>query len=691
MRESSNYERLVTVAGNAKTALLAIWDTDRAFKDKGDILNKEGFLSDTIGLTSLLLMLVAFRNESRIISDSDKVHIAEVTDATLEKLSTWVVESGFNATPWLPEADSRGFFTTDVGYIDTISWVTSAAILVRYAERNQIAKFAPKTHDIARDLIASGLKQLLQSQRDDGTWGFMADKKATKSLYFTYAAGATIADFSDYILGEIEDVERNNAGEERLTFRDEELLKYLDSALGTDIQAAVEAAKEKLRLWLLWDCLPLLPSLSRCTTAADYTKHLGLWTHETSNPFEKSGINYYNLYFTYYLIDLMVLTGTDLKYHAIVSSENEELKALKKHYRDGRIVLDDGSQRTREVKLLSDEDYAYYFSRGNAEIFWTSFVEQAIHSSRNQYMSASRTGTDFWDGRKSEIPLTWLHEDRDVQAKIKDMVKRKRLPLTDPAIAPMALRVNASYSYYICGQTDIAVDRLFKSICDDISPETDTQRVKDLWDQLDYSLLVTERSIEALVDYYDYLCKFELEQTDTLETDPARPVPTTESAKSEFELMFERKIDEYLRSESGKEIIREQLGALCPASAAGSVVGEQAMNKQASELLSVAEYILALASHTDLLNKKGADEDRLIYTLVEVVEELKKCALKKLIRSQVKQEPDEIDSDYTRRIHDASSKFIKRYKSLQNSVVQDLDKASGDFKALYEKLMFMSS
>lgn len=687
MRESNNYERLVTVAVNAKTALLSIWDADRAFKDKGDILNKEGFLSDTIGLTSLLLMLVAFRNESQIISDSDKAHIAEVTDATIEKLSIWAAESGFNATPWLPEADSRDFFTTDVGYIDTISWVTSAAILVRYAERNQIAKFAPKTHDIARNLIASGLKQLLQSQRDDGTWGFMADKKATKSLYFTYAAGATIADFSDYVLGEIEDVERNNAGKERLIFRDEELLKYLDSAIGTDTQAAVEAAKEKLRLWLLWDCLPLLPGLSCCTTAADYTKHLGLWTHETANPFEKNGINYYNLYFTYYLIDLMVLTGTDLKYQAIVSSESEEFKALKQHYRDGRIILDDGPQRTREVKLLSDEDYAYYFSRGNAEDFWTAFVEQAIHSSRNQYMSASRTGTDFWDGRKSEIPLTWLHDDRDVQAKIKDMVKRKRLPLTDPAIAPMALRVNASYSYYICGQTDISVDRLFKNICDDISLETDAQRVKDLWDQLDYSLLVTERSIEALVDYYDYLCKFELEQTDSLETAPASPMPTTESSKSEFELMFERKIDEYLRSDAGREIIREQLGSLCPTGTTSSAVAEQATNKQASELLSIAEYILALVSHTDLLNKKGADEDRLIYTLVEVVEELKKCALKELIRSKTKKEPDEIDSDYTRRIHDASNKFIKRYKSLLNSVVQDLDKSSGDFKALYEKLM----
>ena len=88
----------------------------------------------------------------------------------------------------------------------------------------------------------------------------------------------------------------------------------------------------------------------------------------------------------------------------------------------------------------------------------------------------------------------------------------------------MALRVNALYAYYICNQSDVAVDRLFDDICSNASADANGGSVQYLWDTSSYDLMVTERAIEALVDYYDYCKKNHLDRQPVVTTTAMPPI-----------------------------------------------------------------------------------------------------------------------------------------------------------------------
>ena len=87
-------------------------------------------------------------------------------------------------------------------------------------------------------------------------------------------------------------------------------------------------------------------------------------------------------------------------------------------------------------------------------------------------------------------------------------------------------------------------------ICDDRSPKTETvkkdTKIKNLWDCVNYSLPVTERSIEALVDYSDYLNKTLAEQTSG----------GSEGASSSIDDAINKKIVNYINSDEGKKTIK---------------------------------------------------------------------------------------------------------------------------------------
>jgi len=84
---------------------------------------------------------------------------------------------------------------------------------------------------------------------------------------------------------------------------------------------------------------------------------------------------------------------------------------------------------------------------------------------------------------------------------------------------------------------------------------------KNLWDDISYSLPVTERSIEALVDYYDYLCKFEA----ALPVETSQPEKTVEvqakTDKTGIEQAIEDVVRRFLNSDEAGALIKSAQGS----------------------------------------------------------------------------------------------------------------------------------
>lgn len=665
---NDQFRKLISVVRNAKDALLASWETENAFIDK-QALTEEGLLSDPVGLTSLLLIVVAFRNETEIMSSEDKSRLSTITKVTLAKLSDWIKQDGFVATPVLDAEDSADFFKDGVGYLDSVTWVLSSSILARYAARRGLLDCDAETEAIIFDLIKQSLQQLLSSQRVDGTWGFSTDAQARSSLYFSYTASVSLADFFDYVIGEIQEVEQSNDEDDNFAYKDESLIAELSASLGKDVCEEVYAARKRLQNRILQDWLPLLPQLSECSNLdADVRKKLGMWEHQMDERFREQNINYYNLYYAYYLIDLIVMTATDQRYQELAQATEPQLQEvfiqLKAHYKD----------------TLNPDEYHYYFESNdgaNADSFLSSYLEQAVHSSRNQYMRASRTGDVFWDSRDSELDISWLHEERRTTDTVRRVLTRRNIRLSDPAIIPMALRINALYSYYICKQTDITVDRLFDAICENVSPVTRRSCVAGLWDSLDYSLMVTERSVEALVDYYDYLRKFEsnaivLPQNSSL---PESQIVEQIPVKSEFEISFEKKIEDYLQSDAGRTLLGQVCAAQTVAPAAAAPVAFSAENI-IDQLTQLSD---SLADIKEPLNRTSENEnERLLFYVMEVFRQLQSTALSQFIANHY------VDTGKTSELAcKHSNSLAEQFESLLLRFLNDADSGRNFLQLVY--------
>ena len=533
--EKSNREKLIEVVVSVKTALINTWKASgESFVDRNH-MDTKGILAESIGLTGLLLLLVGFKDEPGIMEDSIDT-IKYIFEKSLKEISDSIEKDGYSAAPLLAAKDSSSIFDKEKdGYIETITWVLSICILAHYAERKGVLEFNKNTQDKIIDLSANTLKRLLESQRDDGTWGFMASKDARKSLFFTYSVGSAYADVYDYIFGELKEDK----------YVDNNFAELLSEKIGVkDIKEKLDASREKLTKWLVENCLPLLPKLSNCENMDDNElKALGMWEQKMEEK-KYGNMNYYNLYYVYYLIDLMINHKADEYYENIIKSDSA-IKGLMAKYKEYPIFSSSPEER-------------YFFKQGRQDQFLESYIKQALHSSRNHYLSALRTGNDFWDTTKSELTVKWLHSDTEKEYDIEGVFADERISakFKEPAIVPMALRANINYSYFITQKPDVIVDDLFEFVKDSRFLNTsEEKKIEGLWDTLSYNLLITERSIEALVDYYDYLREYD---RDTKKEDEF--VVPVQQKESEIDGAIKNAMATFLASDEAKAIMEESLG-----------------------------------------------------------------------------------------------------------------------------------
>lgn len=190
------------------------------------------------------------------------------------------------------------------------------------------------------------------------------------------------------------------------------------------------------------------------------------------------------------------------------------------------------------VICKTDEFFADWADRINRG------VEHGIYLSRIDFDRAFADKAWFDNPDESSLPLNWEnHENPGLTP--------KRIKLEEPGLVPLSVRCNALYAYYFANGEDQKMFNLFSILFNNRHAET------GLWDSYSYNLMVTERAIEALVDYNDYLLKFE-----------ARPKPAQEAVvrDSTFELGFRAlvrdAVEDYLKSPDGAG----QVKAVSPAS-----------------------------------------------------------------------------------------------------------------------------
>lgn len=548
---------MLQIAKETKEALFKEWEINQYFTDYNNFFGTEkGLLSEAMGLTGTMLMLVAFHGEESIFpGGAEDPQLQKIITSSLNYIYDDIQKDGYTVAPLRSAEDTKALFNQNCSYTDTLTWVLSASVLMIYAIREKIVDMDEQMQGKAIALVSDSLARILDGQLECGAWGFSTDHGCKPSLYFTYTVATSLADFMDYILGELEYYsDEKNLEKDPKEFYDWEVVNAINTYYKENLKpyfpkdemsVAVEKAKAALQDWLLKNCFPLLPKIAACTPlTAEEMEIIGV-AQQTSQTNIKSWGNkdFLQLYYAYYIIDILTTSSADQRFKKIVNKQDPEITV-------------EALRQACEGKIPAT-DLDYFFGprckSHKLKDFFQDYIDQSIHSVRYNHSIASRTGDSFWKGYVSELIIPWEHNTIPAEtiADCRGEDANARDPFTEPALIPMALRANTIYCYYIIEQADITVDNLFDAIVEDRSAKSGRTRegvgVQNLWDGMCYNLAITERAIEAIVDYSDYIKNNE---------DRAAEIAAESAAITSIDDAIEKKIAAYLRSENGTELIR---------------------------------------------------------------------------------------------------------------------------------------
>jgi hypothetical protein len=178
-------------------------------------------------------------------------------------------------------------------------------------------------------------------------------------------------------------------------------------------------------------------------------------------------------------------------------------------------------------------------------------IEHGIYRSRMAFDEARRDPKWWQEKDPSSLKLTWNHHDTVLSG----VASGK---LVEPGVVPLSMRCNALYAYYVAQGPDFKMDKLFELLCAN-------RNADGLWDNFGYSLMITERAIESLVDYADYLREYRTEKD--APTAPIQEVaPKPAGLEELFQSVIKERVQEFLVSPEGKDLIAS---AGAPAERAG--------------------------------------------------------------------------------------------------------------------------
>lgn len=731
MKQSINrYQDVFELANNAKTALIELYNESGHFSDNDRML-KGGLMADAVGLTSIMLVDIAFSgfDDGNVIKETDSESISSIINDLLPQLYEKISKNGYTAEPIISRQKTKNIFNKEkgMGSTDTITWMLSLCSIARYADRKGLIDLRDECSDIIAEITAETLLLLCRSQLSDGTWGFMTNEKdaairAKRSLYFSYIVSQSFADFFDYIRGDI-DNPNENYQETYQDYYDKDFVAKLDQKLvkelGKGVIDAVYEARQKLQDWIITFCLPVLPKLSSCMElkASGNDTHnerqtLGIWA---SSGNAKGGLNYFNLYYTNYILDMIITSEVDNRFRdlkledyideAYSPAPSEEIKDTIQY----RIL-----QSYRTNPSISDSDKEYFlglYTKGSVmeyrrekqhiSSFLEDYHQQAIHNSRAMYMASSHSNV-FWD--QSELKIEWEHDSPIIDAETNSISG-----ITDPAFVPMALRTNASFCFYKADSGDFFVDNLFDYIRSDVfsvqsledSDEDDYEFcVQGLWDTLKFNLFVTERSIEAIVDYFDYLNKLFPRQEEVAqlsadaplsrdsEADAAPKASSKTSGRSDLDYAIEKKIKDFLLSDEGKKVIKGSLPAAH--SNAAQMISPESFAALLKDRITQGDSLKCSAENYAMVltaeERKG--KDSVTHPFIELFNHIKSYSLIDRVFSVVKRKKDESESEYQERVYKIYERLSTDIDDLYVTLISGIESSnykSSDLKKWWQK------
>jgi hypothetical protein len=445
-------------------------DTD----EKGGINGLTGAYASMQGLRAVFGAAVAI-DDQRLWD--------EISTALPSLLAEWesVIEEFragvYGVAPYYADTKTFTQVTDSSPYVDTISWAISTAVLINFVGTQCSEKLQSRfPHDLlgrTRDEIVRALQLLVKAQAEDGGWSWSAAYRKGHP-YFTWSASEGLADFFDYVVGESvrelgisEDIETLD----HVKLKDDTLLSSLSEA------------RTKCRDYLT-------TQLDRAFTKRDWEREdlierekVGTVTFVRLAPTDDSSTPVHFFYFDLYLLESLILNNYD--YTVDLSSIDEDNRQ-----RLGRLYQKIASKLPEILAAARTEE----------------FNSNPGASTLRMVLSPKQAG------RGRATPL-------DIQ---------------DPGLWPQLLRTLVLYRFYpapsaipdkaIVGEGEGALDLVLQ---DRRAPGN---AIGDgLWDQFNFNLSVTARSIEGLIDVFDYCgllvkLSFPVERPKQEPTRPADPI-----------------------------------------------------------------------------------------------------------------------------------------------------------------------
>ena len=371
-----------------------------------------------------------------------------VFDQEIEKLLGLIKSKSYH--PNLTKNKKKPFSKENgLVYMESVGLVFSVCILSKYAASQGFLDIDQNTEDKLQEALVQTADIIIKGAVEGGGWGF-AETSTQADLYFTYTIAEVLGDYGDYVLGESKE-----AGIDP----DPDMEEWLGPKKIKDFERIRSDAASWLKSAFVLENPddPEKALLGQKPVGLNYVTEEQEWDSSCeSAPFCIGKKNsFISLYYSYYVMISLILTGAD--------------------------------------EVDGDDE-------GNKRV--SAAIEHGIYLSRMQYDIAKNTKT-WWDSKKKSTLYIKL-----VDPKINEGIEIETV--RDPNLIPLALRCNLLYSFYIAKGKDTKIEKIFESILADrtLEDEKDETGVAGLWDSQGYNLLITERAIESLIDYYDYCKKY---------------------------------------------------------------------------------------------------------------------------------------------------------------------------------------
>ena len=658
----SSLEAVLKVARETKQALYNIEGFENVPGFSDDKNRGNGIITQCAGAVSLLLLHKAFNDVPEIFKAEDKEKSAQIISGIFVNLKQVIEKYGFNATPFTSASSTKDIFnnSNNVHYMGSTTWMLSLCMLIRYNHRKGWLDFGQIIDDVTNKIIEI-LKVICTSQIyiDDktGAWGFATNSDKV-SLYFTYTVSASLGDYYDYAEEEFEiDTAKR--------VRDSELIKLIEKASivinGTTkkLSAAIDEARTALQMWVIKYALPVLPELAeiRMPSASKLLPEMGITyiknLEEANVMGLQPGMNYNYLYYAVYILDTIISSCANISYKEIFAAGGDDARKIQQFY--------------NQFKMFPTSDLEYYFNNDNAVKLCDNVIEQSIHALRLSVSKASRTKSHYWTTPDAafSVKLEYLNDaNRNSQLiNVSDRIK-------DPVILPLYLRVNSLYSYWITNQPDKIIDEIYEEIIMDRQKDPE---FLNLWDSVSFNIMITEKAVESVIDYYNYLKRYAIQQEGTQAVgsgkQPIQPEPIKEAILEA--------VTEYLQGEKGRELLTSIVG-----SAASPSTDKRTGNTYSltSETLAepLIELIKTMNGYLDNYYAFTRNDDQVCVAaqvFVDFFEKLTKGHVFNVIKST--------DMKNTK---DRADKYSDQAKQLIRLICRDIESESTFASNLYTKL-----